>query len=142
MTGLAGGPEGPATWGSSTADLLLALVHGLLGLEHDAPVGRLRIAPRLPSHLTSFAVRGIALGDSSLRLEYERDASTHHFELTPEFASVPPLIVFEPTVAGTVREVRVDGALADLSLRIHGDFCVVPVQLPLDGARSLDIVTG
>jgi len=150
--GLTSGPAGPGSWDaltsapdhgsdSATAELLLALVHGLLGLEADAPVGRIRIAPRLPRHLTALGVRGITLGDSVLRMEYRRSGATHRFTLEPEIASVPPLVVFEPAVHGRIRELRVDGRVADLDLRSAGPMTVAPVQIPIDGQRSVDIVT-
>jgi hypothetical protein len=152
--GLAFGPGGPATWddeaddeaddgldGSRTAEILLALVHGLLGLAHDAPAGRLTIAPRLPTHLTAFSVRGITLGEASMRLGYERSGQNHVFTLAPELAAVPPLIVFEPTVVGSVVEIRIDGALADLDVHRVEGLSLVPVQLPLDGPRRVEIRT-
>ena len=148
--GLAFGPDGPATWdnevddgvdASRTAEILLALVHGLLGLAHDAPAGRLTMAPRLPTHVNTFTVRGITLGDASLRLGYERSGQNHVFTLDPELAAVPPLIVFEPTVVGRVVGIRIDGALADLDVHGVEGLSLVPVQLPLDGPRRVEITT-
>lgn len=149
--GLAFGPAGPATWddeaddgvdGSRTAEILLALVHGLLGLAHDAPAGRLAMAPRLPTHVNTFTVSGITLGDASLRLGYERSGQNHVFTLDPELAAVPPLIVFEPAVAGRVVGIRIDEALADLDVHRVEGLSLVPVQLPLDGPRRVEITTG
>jgi hypothetical protein len=149
--GLAFGPAGPATWddeaddgvdGSRTAEILLALVHGLLGLAHDAPAGRLAMAPRLPTHVNTFTVRGITLGDASLRLGYERSGQNHVFTLDPELAAVPPLIVFEPAVVGRVVGIRIDEALADLDVHRVEGLSLVPVQLPLDGPRRVEITTG
>jgi hypothetical protein len=54
---------------------------------------------------------------------------------------VPPLIVFEPSVAGAVDSVRVDGEAAELEVRRGGGRSVVPVQLPVDGIRTLEVVT-
>jgi hypothetical protein len=145
--GLVEGPAGPATWDDDardplTAELLLGLVHGLLGIAPDAPSGRLRIAPRMPRHLTRFEVHGVTLGDASMALRYTRAGATRTFELEPELAAVPPLIVLEPSVPGPVSEVRIDGAPASLDVRREGARSVVPVQLPLDGARSVEITSG
>ena len=143
--GLERGPGGPATWddpGSDpavAAELLLTLAHGLLGLGPDAPVGRLSLAPRLPTHLRSFEVEGIALGDASLTLSFRRDGSTHRYELAPSVASVPPLVVLEPSVPGSVTSARVDGADAELDARRVGNRSIVSVQLPVDGVRTLEI---
>lgn len=155
--GLEDGPTGPCSWdaphragapatGSVTAELLLALGHGLLGTAPDTPVGRLRLAPRLPSHLRSFLARGIPLGEARLAMAYERVGLTHRFTLTPEIASVPPLVVFEPTVHGEVVATRIDGATAALDAKpATGESgraprrTVVPVQLPLDAVRTVEI---
>lgn len=150
--GLTDGPAGPGTWDPSTsngkdreecltAELLLALAHGLLGVRADAPSGRLHLAPRLPSHLTAFSARGIVLGDSAIGMNYERSKGTHHFTLEPEMASVPPVVVFEPAVRGHVVEVRVDGEVAELELRREGNLTIAPVQVPIDGVRHLEIST-
>ncbi len=149
--GLEHGPAGIGTWDSSagseipdepavTAELLLALTQGLLGLAPDAPVGRIRIAPRIPTHLTRFAVSGIPIGEARLRLDYERSGPVCRYTVTPEVAPVPPLLVFEPSVKGEVASARVDGDSADLQLRFDGSRTVVPVQLPLDGPRMLEVL--
>lgn len=149
--GLTDGPSGPGSWDPTdpggpsaspiTSALLSVLAYGLLGLVPDAPSGRIRIAPRLPSHLARLDADGITVGDTRLTLRYRREDRRHLFELEPELGSVPPLAVFEPAVAGPVREVRVDGAPALLEVRHSGVRTVVPVQLPVDGRRTLEILT-
>jgi len=150
--GLTGGPAGPGSWDplgldgpreqdSATAAMLLALTQGLLGLDPDAPVGRVRIAPRLPQHLTELEVRGITLGHATLRMAYRRSGATHLFTLEPEIASVPPLVVFEPSVYGRIREVRIDGLVADLNTRSVGALTIAPLQLPIDAPRSVELIT-
>jgi hypothetical protein len=146
--GLEDGPAGPASWDdpeagreSVTAELILALAHGLLGIGQDAPVGRLRLAPHLPGHIERFTVEGIGIGDARLKLSYRRDGAAHHYEVLPTAAGVPPLVVFEPSVAGAVESVRVDGEAAELEVRRNGGRSVVPVQLPVDGVRTLEVVT-
>lgn len=150
--GLTGGPAGPGSWDPLTADedgapdsatawILLVLAHGLLGLDPDAPVGRLRIAPRLPRQLTHVEVRGITLGDATLRMEYRQEGVSHLFTLEPEIASVPPLVVFEPAVYGRILEIRVDGLIADLNTRSVGPMTVAPLQLPIDALRTVELIT-
>jgi len=149
--GLADGPAGPGSWdpvevsgnteATTAAELILALGHGLLGIAQDAPVGRIRIAPRFPSHLTNFGVGGISLGTSSLRLDYRRSGLNHAFTLTPQIAAVPPLVVFEPMVPGRISEVRVDGVPASLELRSGSTGTIAPIQLPIDGERTVEITT-
>ena len=154
--GMAEGPAGPCSWDAIaerpgndsivTAELILAAAHGLLGAAPDAPVGRLKLAPRLPSHLRSLHVRGLPLGSARLAMTYERVGVTHRFTLTPEVAAVPPLIVFEPSVPGAILGARVDGHLAELDVKpVAGSGktgavrTIVPVQLPLDAVRTLEI---
>jgi len=155
--GLNQGPEGPATWEtipsnphsqiqdygeSLTAELLLALAHGLLGLAPDAPLGRLRIAPRIPSHLVSFEVTGVQIGDGEVSVAYQRERKQINFTLKPERVGIPPLIIFEPLIRGTVQKVLVDGNTAELNLKRVSTQTVVPIQLPLDSTRTMTIVTG
>jgi hypothetical protein len=111
----------------------------MLGVAPDAPVGRIRIAPRFPGHLRSFTVAGIALGETRLRLAYERRGDRHRFTVAPEHAAVPPLLVLEPTVRGRIRSIRIDGEPAELDAREIGLLSTVPVQLPVDGERTLDV---
>lgn len=126
---------------SLTAELLLAVVHGLLGIRADAAVGRLRLAPRLPSHVRAFGVEGIPLGSSDLRMDYRRDGGVQTFELLPGRAAVPPLVIFEPSVPGVVEEVRVDGEPAELEMAVADGRTTIAVQLPVDRPRTLEIRT-
>lgn len=154
--GLASGPGGPATWDeavdvvafdseaqierpAATAELLLAFAHGMLGLSPDAVVGRLRLAPRMPGHLNRLEVEGIPIGEGRVGMVFERDGSTLHYRLDPSRIAVPPLLVFEPSVPGTVRSVTVDGSAADLNARAQGARTIVPVQLALDAPRVVTV---
>jgi hypothetical protein len=148
--GLTSGPAGPCSWSNlssdlrgpgadETAELILALTQGLLGLTPDAPVGRLRLAPRFPRHVTSFTVGGIVLGDSVVRLEYVRNATRLRYTLIPERASVPPLIILEPTLPTGITAARVDGEPADLVQTPVAGLVMVSVQLPLDASRTLEL---
>ncbi len=135
-------PEAGADGESLSAELLLGLAHGLLGLSFDAPVGRIRIAPRIPAHVTALTVTGISVGDGSMALRYRGTDGVLRFELRPERGAVPPVVILEPLVPGRPKAVRVDGADADLELRAEGGRTQVPVQLALDAVRSLEIETG
>ena len=148
--GLASGPAGPGSWSDlpsdlrgpgadETAELILALTQGLLGLTPDAPVGRLRLAPRFPNHVKRFTVGGIALGDSVVRLEYVRNATRLRYTVIPERASVPPLIILEPTLPTGITAARVDGEPADLVQTPVAGLVMVSVQLPLDASRTLEL---
>jgi hypothetical protein len=116
------------------------LAHGVLGIAPDAPSGRLGLAPVLPTHTNAYLVRNIGVGDARLTMEYRREASSHRFTLTPTAGRVPPMVVFEPAVAGGhVRAVRVDGRTAELDASTEGDRVRVRAQLPVDGVRTIEI---
>lgn len=127
--------------GAPGAGVLLAtLAHGVLGLAPDAPAGRLGLAPSLPTHADTFRVRNVRVGDVRATLDYRRNGPNHRFVLTPLEGRVPPMVVFEPALAGgRVRAVRVDGKAAELDAVEAGGRTRVRVQLPLDGVRTLEI---
>ena len=86
-------------------------------------------------------MEGIGIGAARLKLSYHREGAAHRYEVLPTDAGVPPLVVFEPSVDGAVESVRVDGDAAELEVRRGDGRSVVPVQLPVDGVRTLEIVT-
>jgi len=142
--GLSDGPGGRGTWdhaggGAPTAGALVCgLMHGLLGWDPDAPVGRLTLAPILPSHLTAFAIHNIQVGDARVSLEYRREGRHHTYLLTPTAGRVPPMLIFGPRIVATgVAEVLLDGLPAELNVRQTRDRAAVSVQIPLDGPRTL-----
>ena len=150
--GLVSGPSGPASWDEVedltapgapvTGAMLAAFTHGVLGYLPDAPSGRLRLAPRFPSHVRSLAIEGLRVGSTSIALRYERSKSRHRFVLEPTSARVPPMLVFEPSIPGTrLAEARISGASADLTATPEGERLRVRVQLPLEGPCTIDLRT-
>ena len=147
--GLDGSDGGVGVWEAfsaydppaTTGILLAALVHGWLGIQPDAPVGRLSLAPRIPGNMTGLVVRGIRVGDASLDLEYTRHGSDHCFELIPRSGRVPPLVVFEPVVpAAGVERVLVDHEPADVDAIASGPGGTsVRLQTPADSRRRVEI---
>ena len=143
-TGLAGGPAGRGTWdparggAASAGALVCGLMHGLLGWDPDAPVGRLTLAPSLPRHLTAFTIHDLPVGDARMSLEYLREGRQHSYVLTPTAGGVPPTLVFKPRVAATgVSSVLVDGLPAELNVAQTRDRAAISVQIPLDGRRTV-----
>lgn len=147
--GLVGSAYGRGLWDDVTsppgapaqAGLLLAgLAHGLLGLSPDAPSGRIRMAPRLPGHLTRFQVREIRVGEAHFTFRYQRDGDTHSLSFTPTRGRVPPMLVLEPSlpIAATAG-IRVDGEPAELDTTPEAGRTRVRIQIPLDGPRTLEV---
>ena len=73
-------------------------------------------------------------------MAYQREREEINFTLTPERVGIPPLIIFEPSISGTVQKVLMDGKNAELNLKSINGQTVVPIQLPLDSARTMTII--
>jgi glycogen debranching enzyme len=68
----------PQAWAAgSVAHLLQAI----LGLEGDAPRGRLTVSPVLPKWLPEVTLRGISVGRASVDIRFFRDGETSRWEL-------------------------------------------------------------
>lgn len=145
--GLQGGPAGRATWdppdagaAPAAALLLCGLAHGILGWDPDAPVGRVRLAPVFPGHLTHLAATGLRVGRSVLDLEYAREGHRHAFALRPREGRVPPLVALEPQVSlEGVPRFLVDGDPAELDVQRSSARSRFRVQIPLDAARVVEV---
>jgi hypothetical protein len=131
--------EGEGAAAPAAALLLATLVHGLLGVDVDAPAGRLRLAPAFPPHVRSFSARNLRVAEARIALAYERGDGVHRFRLEPVGGRVPVMAVLEPSLPGRVGSVRVDGRPADLEVSDQGARTRVAVQLPLDATRTLEI---
>lgn len=117
-----------------------AVLHGLLGAGAEAPWGRLRLAPALPSGWTRFTVEGIRVGDARVSLRYARREGSHTFSVEQTTGRVPLSLVFEPSVPGAVEAVRVDGGPTDVAPDHRGGRARVRLQLPLDAERRVTLV--
>ncbi|MFP5354887.1 MAG: hypothetical protein ACLGIK_06980, partial [Gemmatimonadota bacterium] len=60
----------------ATSMVLTPLVRGLLGIEIDAPAGRVTVAPHLPADWDGVRVEQLAVGDARLALRLERTGRT------------------------------------------------------------------
>ena len=149
--GLMRGPAGPGSWDSGAEPdggapvagaLLTALSRGMLGYDPDAPSGRLSVSPRIPTHLNGWSVRGLRLGDASLGMRYTRDDSTHVFEIEPDFARVPPVVVLQPRLpGGRLMECRVDEEAVTADSTQVGDRIAPRLQVAIDGPRRVTFTT-
>ncbi|MBK8250369.1 MAG: hypothetical protein IPK85_23680 [Gemmatimonadetes bacterium] len=84
----------------ATSMVLTPLVRGLLGLEVDAPAGRLTLAPRLPAHWDSLRVDQIAVGDDRLSVVMRRRRGVISAEVwrTAGDAGRPIEVTFAPAL--------------------------------------------
>jgi hypothetical protein len=135
----AAGLAGPsARWeGSAGRGSTVPFLWRLLDPEPDAPQGRLVLRPRPPRDWPWFHVRGLAMGDSTIQLRYERHGDRHTFLVHQDRGAAPVRLVLEPGLPGRLRSARVDGQPAELHARAAGDRTTVPVQLVLDHERTV-----
>jgi hypothetical protein len=134
-------PAGCLDHAAAAAMVPAILLFGLLGARGDAPVGRLRLAPRFPASWPSFRVAGIRLGDGEVELDYERDRDRHTFRARQPRGRVPFMLVLEPEVpARRLAKVEIDGKEAVLDHFQRGGRVGARVQLPLDRERNVTLV--
>jgi hypothetical protein len=135
----AAGLAGPsARWeGSAGSGSTVPSLWRLLDPEPDAPQGRLVLRLRPPRDWPWFHVRGLAMGDSTIQLRYERHGDRHTFLVHQDRGAAPVRLVLEPGLPGRLRSARVDGQPAELHARAAGDRTTVPVQLVLDHERTV-----
>jgi len=92
----------------ATSMVLTPLVRGLLGLEVDAPAGRLRVAPHLPPEWDSVRVEGLALGAARVGVQIVRRGRTLSLGVTREGIDkgAPIVVEFAPALPVGAHGVR------------------------------------
>jgi glycogen debranching enzyme len=125
----------------STAMAVCPLVYGLLGAEPDAPRGRIRLRPQIPRHWDRLDLRNLRIADATLSFCYRHGNDTHTFTIEQDEGAVPLRVIFEPALpASSISAVRIDGIEARLDSRAFGSRLLVPAQVMLDHARTIEIV--
>lgn len=98
----------------ATSMVLTPLVRGLLGIEIDAPAGRVKVAPHLPADWDSVRVEQLAVGEARLALRLERKGRTLALAVTRQGGGGGRAIVveFAPALPLGARQVSraADGA--------------------------------
>lgn len=79
----------------ATSMVLTPLVRGLLGIEIDAPAGRVKVAPHLPADWDSVRVEQLAVGEARLALRLERKGRTIALAVTRQGGGGGRAIVVE-----------------------------------------------
>jgi hypothetical protein len=79
------------------------------------------------------------MGESSIRLRFERNGSVHTFRIEQEEGAVPVRLILEPALPAQFLSARVDGTLAQLDPRPFGQRVLAPLQLVLDHERVVEI---
>ncbi|HET9274525.1 MAG TPA: galactose-1-epimerase [Gemmatimonadales bacterium] len=136
----------------ATSMVLTPLLRGLLGLDVDAPAGRLTLAPHLPPEWDSLAVENIPVGPARVSARLTRSEGGLRAELRQEGSGAPLDVVFSPALPlGAATSLETTETPGDLhatargSLRDHlvlevpfqgGWSIAAPVRRPAIGDRS------
>ena len=138
----------------ATSMVLTPLLRGLLGIDVDAPAGRVTIAPHLPPEWDSVAVDNVPVGSGSLSFSLRRTAGCVTASLRRTGTGMPIEVVFSPAlplgarassaavsvatpgdVHATVRTKLAD--VAELRVAYAGGWSIVPPRTPTAiGSRS------
>ena len=78
----------PQAWAAGS---VFHLLQAILGLQADAPEGRLYVAPTLPQWLPDIELNGIQVGGSVLRLRFWREGSDSRWEVLEQRGSIQVL---------------------------------------------------
>ncbi len=124
----------------AAARTILAIVHGALGAEPDAPRRRLRLRPVLSLGMAPLSVSGITMGDSRFGFDARLDEDQWTLRVEQTDGPVPARLVLEPVlVARGIRGIRVDGQPARLDVLPQGEAWIASLQLVLDHPRTVTI---
>jgi galactose mutarotase-like enzyme/glycogen debranching enzyme len=82
----------------ATSMVLTPLLRGLMGLELDAPAGRLTLAPHLPADWDSVAVEHLRFGATTIDLRLSRNGGRYRAELIRQEGNGPIEVVFLPAL--------------------------------------------
>ncbi len=125
LHGLSGAPAGACADSAGSAAMVVApLIEGLLGVEPDAPAGRLAIGPCLPDGWNWMEARGLRCGDSVFDVRVTRRGRRTGMTLRRTLG--PPLwLTLAPLLGAAPSRTAIDG---------HE---IVPVLTPLaEGVRA------
>jgi glycogen debranching enzyme len=82
----------------ATSMVLTPLIRGLLGLDVDAPAGRLTLAPHLPADWDSVRVDNVPIGAARVSIAVRRAAGRLVAELTRDGGGAPLEVAFSPAL--------------------------------------------
>ena len=126
-----------------SARLIRSWVERELGAEADAAYGRLQLAPEIDPSWERLNVKGLRVGDATVRFEHVREGSSHAFHLVQESGRLPLNIVFSPRLpVQSVLGVEIGNAPADVALSSDAGGTRVECQFPLDPSRDIRVATG
>jgi hypothetical protein len=120
----------------SAGMVVLPLVEGLLGVEPEAPAGRLTVAPQLPEAWDRLEVLGLRCADSAYDLRFQRRDGALVVALRRTLG--PGLtVVLAPWVPGVPSQVEVDGR--EVHPEVTGWGAGVRCAVTLDAAAEHEV---
>jgi len=119
----------------ATSMLISPVISGMLGWEPDAPNGRARLAPQLPSDWERFAVNNLMVGGARLGLELVRDEGAFEVLVRHSGQRIDlDLVLSLPPGASEIRRVSASNADQEPMVVVNGRHDVqVSHQLRMSG---------
>ena len=124
----------------ATSMVLTPLIRGLLGLDVDAPAGKLVIAPHLPPDWDSVRVAHVPFGRSTVDIAIRRSGMRLVAELTRAGAARDPIdVVFSPALPlGASTSLPVDRTPGDVHATVRGTLRDhLTLDVPYSGGWSI-----
>jgi len=124
----------------SAAALIAPVVEGLLGVDADAPNGRLTIAPSLPAAWDWMEARGIRCGETVVDVRIKRRAGA--LDVALRRTSGPPVwLTLAPWLAAAPSHAEVDGERVAANVMAAGERHRSAVTLQVGGEHDVRFVT-
>ncbi len=126
--------------GPEAALTLDLLVRGLLGVEPDASVGRVRVGPCFPAGWASFRADDLQVGDARLGVEMTREGPWTRLVLRQSAGGAPVTWIVEPRLVGrALVQARVDGAPAEIDAEQVDGRIRPRLQIPAERERTVEL---
>jgi glycogen debranching enzyme len=124
----------------SAAMVIAPVVEGLLGVEPDAPNGRITIAPVLPADWDWMEARGIRCGESVVDVRLKRRAQS--LDVALRRTSGPPIwTTLAPWLGAAASHVEVDGERVAAQVTTFGAGTRSAVALQVGGEHEVRFLT-
>jgi hypothetical protein len=127
----------------ATSMILTPLIRGLLGLDVDAPAGRVTLAPHLPPEWDSVRVENVPVGRGRVSITLRRGAGRVAAEVARVGREAAPLeLVFSPALplgARVAAGATVDTTAGDVHATVRGTLGIGTTRLEVafDGGWSI-----
>lgn len=130
----------PAALGPEGWRHMDGFVGGILGFRPDVASGRLHFTPTLPVEWDRLVVESLRGGETRMRLVFTREeGGVERWRFAPVEGGVPSTLILRLPARQAPAMVRVDEAIAELQIAEYEEGVRLPVQIPLDAEREVEI---